>query len=58
MERIESVEQRLNTHILEDHQFQLQISEKLTEVSTKVAIFAGLPSFLLFCFEVLKFMQK
>lgn len=52
--RINYIEEKLNHHIFENHQFQLKISTKLAEVSTKVALWAGLPSILLLVVELAK----
>lgn len=50
--RINYIDEKLNQHIFEDHQFQLKITKELSEISTKLAMWAGLPSVILLIFEL------
>lgn len=48
------LEERLQKHIEDDHRVHLEITNKLTEVSTKLAIASSLPSFIIILFEVFR----
>jgi hypothetical protein len=52
--RVMKIEQRLEQHIIDDHKVHLEITNKLTEVSTKLAIASSLPSFIIILFEVFR----
>ena len=47
-----NLENRLNEHITADHAFQLEITKKLTEITVKMALLAGVPSIVLLVFEL------
>ncbi|HAH55318.1 MAG TPA: hypothetical protein DCM02_08575 [Flavobacterium sp.] len=49
------LEQRLQKHIEDDYKIHLEITNKLTEVSTKLAIASSLPSFIIVLFELIRF---
>ena len=48
-----NLENRLNQHINADHAFQIEITKKLTEITVKMALLAGLPSIVLLVFELI-----
>ena len=47
-----NLENRLNEHISADHAFQLEITKKLTEITVKMALLAGVPSIVLLIYEL------